>query len=132
MAAEAGVAGSCEILGTRDDIPALVSGLHIVVSPSRQEGVPNTLIEAQAAGVPVAGSNVGGIPEVITANETGLLFPPNDPEALAAALLLLLRDRALAGRLSGAGRESVARRFSMEAAASRFEEIYRAASGERA
>jgi glycosyltransferase involved in cell wall biosynthesis len=129
MAAAAGLAGTAEILGSRDDIPALVSGLHVVVSPSRQEGVPNTLIEAQAAGVPVAGSDVGGIPEVITGGRTGLLFPPDDPVALAEALLSLLRNKTLAENLSAAGKENVAERFSMEAAAGRFEKIYRAAAG---
>lgn len=129
LAAAAGMASSAEILGPRDDIPALISGFHIIAAPSRQEGVPNALIEAQASGVPVAGAAVGGIPEVITHGETGLLFPPGDPAALAGALLSLMRDKILAERLGAAGKANAAARFSMASVSDRFENIYRAAAG---
>lgn len=131
LAAAAGVASSAEILGPREDVPALISGLHVIAAPSRQEGVPNALIEAQASGVPVVGAAVGGIPEVITHGETGLLFPPGDPAALAGALLSLLRDRTLAERLGAAGKANAAGRFSMESVSARFEKIYEAAAGSR-
>ncbi len=129
LAAAAGLSGSVEILGPRGDVPALIRSLHIVAAPSRQEGVPNTLIEAQTAGAAVIGARVGGIPEVITDGETGLLFPPGDADALAQALLRLLGDGRLAGKLSAAGKSSSEKRFSMPAIAARFEELYRRASG---
>lgn len=130
LAVAAGLAGSVEILGPRYDVPALISGLHVVAAPSRQEGVPNTLIEAQTVGAPVVGSGVGGIPEVITDGETGLLFPPGDADSLAQALLRLFGDGRLAEKLSAAGKASAEKRFSMPAIAARFEEIYLRASGE--
>jgi glycosyltransferase involved in cell wall biosynthesis len=132
LAASAGLSASVEILGPRDDVPALIPTFHIVTAPSRQEGVPNTLIEAQICGVPVVGSDVGGIPEVIAGGSTGLLVPPDDAGALAAALLSLMKTKALAERLAAAGRKEAAGKFSMEAIAGRFEALYRSVSGGRA
>ena len=127
MAEAAGLSGSVSALGPRDDVPVLMAGLHIVAAPSRQEGIPNALIEAQASGVPVVGAEVGGIPAVIEHGRTGLLFPKDDADALAAALLSLLRDPGLAARLSAAGPPNVSGKFSIKAAAERFERVYRAA-----
>jgi glycosyltransferase involved in cell wall biosynthesis len=82
------------------------------------------LLEAMAAGRPVVATPVGGTPELVVDGETGLLVPPRDPEALAAALRRVLEDRELAARLGEAGRRRVSERFTLEAMTRRMLELY--------
>jgi glycosyltransferase involved in cell wall biosynthesis len=77
-----------------------------------------------AAGRPVVATPVGGTPELVVDGETGLLVPPRDPEALAAALRRVLDDRELAERLGEAGRRRVSERFTLEAMTRRLLELY--------
>jgi glycosyltransferase involved in cell wall biosynthesis len=79
--------------------------------PDDRDGIPNVLVEAMAAGAPVVASAVSGIPELITDGVNGLTVAPEDPEALADALIRLHHDRALAARLAEAGRATVRERF---------------------
>ncbi len=81
-----------ELLGARDDVPDLLTSFEVFAYPSRFEGLCLAVIEAQAAGVPVVATPVGGIPENVVDGETGLLVPPRDPAALAAAINRLLND----------------------------------------
>jgi glycosyltransferase involved in cell wall biosynthesis len=76
-----------------------------------RDGIPNVLVEAMAAGLPVVATAVSGIPELVTDEVNGLLVPPEDPEALADALVRIHRDPELAGRLADAARETVRERF---------------------
>ena len=76
--------------------------------PDDRDGIPNVLVEAMAAGTPVIASAVSGIPELVEHEVNGLLVAPEDPEALADALLRLHDDPALAAQLAGSGRETVA------------------------
>jgi alpha-maltose-1-phosphate synthase len=92
--------------------------------PSRHEGLGVAVLEAMAMSLPVIASAVGGIPEAVKPHETGLLVPPDDPAALAAALNELLRDVEKAKRMGVAGRERVLAEFSMEEMASRYERLY--------
>jgi glycosyltransferase involved in cell wall biosynthesis len=98
--------------GFHEDVPALLETLDVVALPSWTEGLPLVLLEAMARGRPVVATRVGGTPELVTDGETGLLVPPRDPEALAAALRRVLDDADLARRLGDAGRAQVAERFS--------------------
>ena len=82
--------------------------------PSRFEGLCLAVIEAQAAGVPVVATPVGGIRETVVDGETGLIVPVGDPAALAAAVCRLLEDRELAARLAAEARRRVLERFSVE------------------
>jgi glycosyltransferase involved in cell wall biosynthesis len=93
-----------EVLGERDDVPQLLAGADVFVLSTLSEGMPISVLEAMATGLPVVASAVGGIPEVVVDGETGLLVPPRDPEALAEALRTLLADAALRRRLGQAGR----------------------------
>ena len=93
-----------------------------------QEGFGLVLVEAMMSGVPVVASQSGGIPDVVTDEETGLLVPERDPEALAGAAARLLTDRALGRRLARSAAEDVRRRFAPEAIARRFEAVYRRAA----
>jgi glycosyltransferase involved in cell wall biosynthesis len=94
-----------------------------------QEGFGLVLVEAMMSGVPVVATQSGGILDVVTNNETGLLVPERDPEALAVAAERLLTDRALGRSLAQSAIEDVRRRFAPEAIARQFEAVYRRAIG---
>ena len=95
----------------------------------RREGIPVALMEAMACGVPVVGSRLSGIPEVVEDAETGLLVEPGDPAALADALERLLRDRELARRLASSGRATIEREFDLRSNAARLADRFRAGAG---
>ena len=109
--------------GFHEDVPALLESLDVVALPSWTEGLPVVLLEAMAHARPVVATPVGGTPELVVDGETGLLVPPRDPEALAAALRRLLEDPDLARRLGEAGRARVAERFTADAQAHRILEL---------
>jgi glycosyltransferase involved in cell wall biosynthesis len=122
-AERAGVAERVE-LGFRDDVGALLDELDVLALPSWTEGLPMTVLEAMAHGRPVVATPVGGTPEVVADGETGLLVPPRDPEALAAALRRLLADPDLRRRMGEAGRRRVAEQFTADRMAERVLELY--------
>ena len=97
--------------GCRHDIPQLLSGLDVSVLSTHFEGFGLVIIEAMAQGTPVIASAVGGVTEIITDPDTGLLQRPGDDADLATKILTLLSDDALAERLARAGRELVEERF---------------------
>ena len=110
--------------GFHEDVPGLLESLDVVALPSWTEGLPVVLLEAMAHARPVVATPVGGTPELVVDGETGLLVPPRDPEALAAALQRLLEDPDLARRLGEAGRTRVAERFTAAAQTRRILELY--------
>lgn len=91
-------------LGHRDDVPAVMHALDLLVVPSRHEGMGRVCVEAMAAGTPVLGARTGGIPEVVAEDETGLLFEPDSADDLLAKLRQLCGDADLRRRLGAAGR----------------------------
>ena len=91
-------------LGQRDDVPAIMGKLDVLVVPSRHEGMGRVCAEAMAAGVPVLGARTGGIPEVVVDGETGLLFEPDDSDDLLEKLVALCQDTGLRRKLGAAGR----------------------------
>lgn len=99
------------LTGWRDDVRRILSAFDIMALASLNEAVGIVLIEAQAEGVPVVATNVGGIPEIIKDGETGLLVAPADPEGLARAISSLLADDKKAKAMSLAGVEWVKGRF---------------------
>lgn len=99
----------------------------ILDSRSDTEGLGVVLLEAMSYGVPVIGSNIGGIPDIIVDGESGLLVPPGDPGALAAALRRLADDRDLRTTLGAAGRALLGGRFAWENILAAWEACYRAA-----
>ncbi len=124
-AVAAGVADRVAFLGARDDIPEQLATLDVFVLPSRFEGLCLAVIEAQAAGVPVVATPVGGIRETVVPGETGLLVPVDDPGALAAAILTLLDDPALAAHLAGEAQRRAIARFAVEPMVERTVALYR-------
>jgi glycosyltransferase involved in cell wall biosynthesis len=97
-----GLHGSVTLLGLRSDVPELMSASDVVVHSSTHEGLPKTVLEAVAAGKPVVGTRVGGVPQVIDDGTTGLLVDPLDHSQLAAAIDRLLSDPGLGRRLAAA------------------------------
>jgi glycosyltransferase involved in cell wall biosynthesis len=105
-------------------VPGLLAGADVVVLPSRYEELGTALVEAMAAGRPVVAAAVGGIPELVRDGVDGLLVPPGDPAALAAAVSRVLGDPALGARLGRSGRVRVAG-YDWAALAGRVLAIYR-------
>jgi glycosyltransferase involved in cell wall biosynthesis len=105
--AEAGVAARVRFLGVRKDIAAVLSASDVLVHSSLREGLPRVVLEALASGTPVVATAVGGVPDAVAEGVTGLLVPPEDPAALAGAILATLADRAGAARRAEAGRTAV-------------------------
>jgi glycosyltransferase involved in cell wall biosynthesis len=100
--------------GAVEDTPAFYAMADIVVLPSHREGLPTVVLEAFAAGKPVIGAAATGIVDLITAGETGLLFPVGDGQVLAAAVTRVLRDRDLGRRLGLAGQDLVKQNFTQQ------------------
>ena len=90
QAADLGIAGNVHLLGARSDIEALFATMDLFVSSSLWEGLPTTILEAMAAGVPVVATRVSGTVELVEPGQTGLLAEPRDAPGLAAAILAAL------------------------------------------
>lgn len=113
-ATELGVASNVRFLGHRDDLPALLDAADALVLPSRDEGLPLVALEAMARARPVVAAAVGGLPELLDHDVTGLLFEAGSPEALAAVLARLRDEPELRTRLGAAGHERVAASFGID------------------
>jgi glycosyltransferase involved in cell wall biosynthesis len=122
-----GLEPAVELAGDRDDVPDLLASADLFVLSSRSEGLPLSILEAMAAGLPVVASNVGGVPEAVVDGDTGLLVPPSDPQSLATAIGRLLDDPALRRRLGEAGRMRVAEHFDLAAVHQAHLDLYRRA-----
>jgi len=118
------------LLGLAADTRPLLAAGDLFCLASRHESMGVALVEAMAAGLPVVATRVGGIPEVVAADETGRLVPPDDPAALAGALGELLSQPALCVRFAAAGRARAQARFSMAARAERIEALLAAVAVE--
>lgn len=119
-----GLASRMRFAGFRLDVAEILPQLTISVLPSLSEGLSNVLLESLAAQVPVVATRVGGNPEVLEDGATGILVPPADPLALAEAVCFLLENPQLACQLAEAGRERVAREFSLERMLAQTEKLY--------
>jgi len=127
MASQIGLGGAVCFLGYRKDALQLLRMSDVAVCASHYESFSRFLLEALALERPVVATAVGGIPEIVVDGKTGLLVPPRDPEALAAAVLRLLEDRELAQRLGAAGRGFVNQHYSAQSQASALAALYREA-----
>ncbi|MFN8621999.1 MAG: glycosyltransferase family 4 protein [Chloroflexota bacterium] len=110
--------------GRRDDVPAVTAALDVAVLPSYREAQGLVILEAMALSRPVVASDVGGIPEMITDGITGLLVPPHDPPALAAAIVRLLTDHPLADMIARAAHDMVHQRFCIEVMGAAIQDLY--------
>jgi glycosyltransferase involved in cell wall biosynthesis len=130
LADRLGLTGRASILGYRPDAVEVMSAFDLFSLSSRHEGLPVSLMEALVLGLPVVATAVGGIPEAVTDGVEGLLVPPDDPSALAAAWLALAADPDRRARMAAAARTR-GERFGIEPAARRLEQLYREAAERR-
>ena len=131
-AQSAGLGDSVRLLGnqSQDEVAALCAAADVIAVPSvhdaagNVDGLPNFALEALASGTPVVATRVGGLPQAIADNETGLLVPERDADAMATAIGALLHDSARGRAMGMAARTSVMRNFGWNRVAERFEATY--------
>ena len=120
-------AGAVEWWGHRDDIPEVLAQAALLVLPSRYgEGVPQALIEAAAAGVPIVASDLPGCRAVVEEGLNGQLVPPGDVDGLAQAVLRMLGDAEVRAAMGAQGMRLARERFAVEAILARYVDAYRA------
>lgn len=125
--AQAGLSAKVCLTGFREDVPALLAAMDVFVLPSiTSDGVPQVIIQALAMRKPVVATAVGGIPELIQHQRTGILVPPNDPQALAAAIVHVLENRAQAGEWARAGGELIDTHYTLGQTIDRTAALYAA------
>jgi glycosyltransferase involved in cell wall biosynthesis len=124
---ELGIGESVLVMGERHDVPTILAAMDVFCLPSEMEGMPMTVLEAMAAGLPVVASDVGGIPEVVEDGRTGLMVPARAAGELEAALLALAGDPERAREMGRLGRERLLKEFSLDQALTAYEGVYRAA-----
>jgi len=125
LAKERNLGAAVLFTGFRSDVPDLLRAMDcFVLASTRTEGVPQSLLQAFAAGVPAVASDIGGIPEVIADGETGILVKPDDPAALASAIEAVLGNPAAAATRARAARKLVEDRFSHVAVVTRLLALY--------
>ncbi len=114
-----------EFLGHRKDVPQLLAKTHcLVLSTVTEEAFGRVILEAQAAGVPVVATKVGGVVDIIDEGRTGLLVLPKDPEGMAQAVVKLLRDKNLAARIAHEAKVKLESKFTLEHMASQTVAVY--------
>jgi glycosyltransferase involved in cell wall biosynthesis len=116
--------GRVRFLGSRNDIPDFMASLDLFVLPSRAEPLGLVVLEAMAAGVPVIASRIGGIPEIITSGDLGILVDPLTPEAFAGAIREVLRRPDLGKSMGDQARFSLKGRFDIGTGGVRLKKVY--------
>lgn len=125
MAHNSGVAGSIDFAGYQENVKPWLAASQALVLPSRREGGGLVALEAMALGLPVIGSNVGGIPEYVQDGRTGTIMPVADDISLAAAMTALALAPEHARALGAAGRQRVANEFSLRVSTEGLERVFR-------
>ncbi|MBI3861746.1 MAG: glycosyltransferase [Planctomycetia bacterium] len=119
-----GLGTRIHVAGWRSDVPDLLAAGSALVLPSLWEGMPNVVLEAMAAGLPVVATRVEGVAELVREGETGLTVPAESPQELAGAIEKLLGDPEAAWAMGHAGRERAAAEFTWETMTRRYEALY--------
>lgn len=121
LAEEMGLGERVVFTGEVDDVPRVLEAFDVFCLPSRWEGLPGSLVEAMAAGLPVVATRVGGIPEIVADGKNGLLVPPGDPQGLASAIAAAAQRPELGEK----ARLTVQEHFSEEAMVDGYERLWR-------
>jgi glycosyltransferase involved in cell wall biosynthesis len=124
LAGSLGLDDHVEFLGDVADVPGLLGRASLFVLPSVTEGLPITVLEAMACGLPVVATRVGGTPEAVAEGQSGLLVEPGEPEQLARALLKVWSDVELAKQMGIAGHRRVEEHFDVRTMVSKYESLY--------
>jgi glycosyltransferase involved in cell wall biosynthesis len=119
-----GAANRVHILGFQRNVYDYIAHCNVLLMPSLHEGLPYTLLEAMALGIPIIASRVGGLAEVIQDESTGLLIPPQDVGALAQAICRLYRDPAFRAQLGNQARRLHQAKYSLEMMTERYLSVY--------
>ena len=127
--ASLGLAEKLKFLGSVEDMPAFYRACDVICVPSESESFGRTVVEAMAVGTPVVATAVGGIPQIVTDGETGVLVPFDDEQALASAIIRLLRATSERDRICGAARKLAADRYGASSYKQRLLEIANATVG---
>ncbi len=122
-ASDTGVSDKVHLAGWRNDVPEILKIADVLVMPSFNEGMGRAIVEAMASGLPVVGSDVGGIPDLIVNGSNGFLVPPGDVPALSSAIQHLLIDEGLRRKMGDKSRE-LAEKFGIDAMIARLETVY--------
>lgn len=120
-----GISDKVVFLGFREDVADLLQAVDVFVLPSLSEGLPLSLLEAMASSTPVVATTVGGIPEAVTDQETGLLVEPGDSMGLANAILECIEAPAVSKKFAEKARDEVKKKFSVESMVNSYEELYK-------
>jgi glycosyltransferase involved in cell wall biosynthesis len=121
-----GLVGRVLFLGRRADVAEILPAFDVFALSSVSEGLPLTLLEAMAAGLPCVSTAVGAVPEAVVPESTGLLVPARDSRALASAMLRLLRDPGLARAMGQAGQKRARELFDLKVMTRRYQDLYMA------
>jgi glycosyltransferase involved in cell wall biosynthesis len=119
-----GIRERLTMAGRRDDMPAVYASFDVMVSSSRQEGLPIAILEGMATDLPLIATAVGDVPTVVRDGSTGVLVPSENVEQLAEAILELLRDPAKRAQLGAAARQLIADEYSAERMAAEYLRVY--------
>jgi len=129
---ELGLGGKVFLLGLRDDVDKVIGAFDVSLLASyASEGIPQFVLQSMAAGKPVIGTRVGGIPEVVEDGVNGLLVPPKDPDAIADAVIGLLGEPAKVRRMGEAGRSMATARHTSDIMLDDIEKLYEEILGVR-
>lgn len=121
----AGLSDKIWLVGAKPQAREWLAAMDLFVLPSRYEGLPNVVLEAMGAGLPVVATAVDGTVEVVEDRKNGLLVAPGKPQELASAIQTLVEDPGLRRKLADAGRADLARRFTLARMIREYEEAYR-------
>lgn len=124
MAQEYNMIHRIRFLGIREDVSDILKAFDMYVTASEREGMSNSILEAMASGLPVVATAIGGNPELVVNDETGLLVPPNHPRALAAALLRLIEAPTRRQSMGQFGRQRVENSFDLRHTVQHYTNLY--------
>jgi len=124
-----GIRDRIHLLGYREDVKEWLGAMDVFTMPSLSEGMPLSLLEAMAEGVPPVVTKVGGMPEVVQDGETGFIVPPGNVGTLADRISFLVGNPSLAAKMGVAARDRILDRFTVERMAAEYRAVYRQAAG---
>lgn len=122
--ADCGLTGRVSLLGQVDQAPRWLEACDLFLQPSREEGFGLVFVEAGACARPVVATNVGGIPDIVVPEETGLLVPPGQPRLLAEALARLMSDPDFARSLGEQGRKRIEQHFTIQQMVTKYQQLF--------